>query len=441
MKKYHLTILMLIGIWLKGYSQTPDTLYLEYIQNQARINYPLIKQNSALIESNLLRIKNYRANFYPKTDLNAQATYQSDVTSVSLASPTIDFTGILPPGAPKPTIIMPSVPNPDKDQYKITLDVNQMIYDGGLTKKQISLENATLASDTMKTEVDLYQIKDRVNQTFFSILLIQEKMQLIKLLQNDLILKLKLIESTTKNGVTTEADVLILKAEMIKINQQITELEFSKKAALNILSIFINQKIPDNIGFKVDSPILIKQEIKRPEINWFSLQKNRIDYTAELIKAKKMPKIFGFAQAGYGKPGLNMFKNEFSDFYLVGAKLTWNIWDWNQNKRDREILTFQKEIIQNQQDVFIRNIQIASENEIANIEKNEMLLNQDKELIQLREQISKTTFSQVENGIKTMDDYIYSTNNELNTKINYQIHLLQSLQAKINYNTLYGNEK
>ena len=192
------------------------------------------------------------------------------------------------------------------------------------------------------------------------------------------------------------------------------------------------------MGFKVQNINIGISDISRPELALFGAQKARLDAAIDLTGKKRMPKVYGFAQLGYGKPGLNMFKTDPADFYIVGAKVSWNIWDWNMNKNEKQILNIQKDVIQNQQETFERNINIAKENELANITKAEMMIKQDEELIKLRERISKYTFSQVENGVKTSTDYINDSNAELNAKINYQLHQLMILQAKVNLNNLIG---
>ncbi|MEI7594294.1 MAG: TolC family protein [Bacteroidota bacterium] len=416
----------------------PDTLSLDYIQSQAKLSYPLLKQKQSMITSNLLKIKNYRTNYYPNADVSGQITYQSDVIHVQMPQPVVDLGIALPPGIANPKVTIPPMQDPDKDQYKMTLDITQSIYDGGTTRKLVEVEKLNLGLDTLKLEVDVYQIRERINQVFFNILIIQERLSLLALYKADLYIKQKSLESATKNGISTRTDLLLLQSEIIKAEQQISELDYSKQASINVLSLYIDQKISYNSLFSVPDIKLANKQILRPEIDLFSAQKTRLEASMRLLNAKKMPKLYGFGQIGYGKPGLNMFKSEPDDYYILGAKLTWNAWDWNKNKRDKQILSLQREMIQNQQETFEKNINVALENEISNVQKLTELLIKDEELIKIRKEISEYSYAQVLNGVRTMSEYLNDTNAEMNAKTNLTLHQIQLLQTKVNYNNLLG---
>lgn len=434
----YLVFIVLCGFSLANFASVPDTITLDYLQKQAKLSYPLLKQKETLISANLLKIKNIKANYLPSIDLNGQATYQSDVTQVQLPQPTIDFGPSMPPSFQAPKIIMPSVNAPDKDQYKASIDVSQSIYDGGLTKKLIASEKINIGIDTLKLEVDVYQIRERINQMFFGILVAQERLSLINLFISDLNIKLKTIESSTLNGITTRTDVLLIQAEIIKAEQQVSELEYLKQASVKVLSLYIDQPInPQAKFYLADIPMATKQII-RPEIEMFSIQKTKIDAGIDLLKVKKMPKLFGFGQVGYGKPGLNMFNSEFDDYYIVGAKLSWNLCDGNKNKREKQILLLQKDLVQNQQETFEKNINIALENELGSVQRLTEALIKDQQLINIRKEISEFSYIQVQNGVKTMTEYLNDTNAEINAKTNLSLHQIQLLQAKVNYNNLLG---
>ncbi len=75
----------------------------------------------------------------------------------------------------------------------------------------------------------------------------------------------------------------------------------------------------------------------------------------KVIESKRMPKAFGFATLGYGNPpGSNFFKNEFAPYYIVGASIKWNIFDWNKAKNEKQIISFQENILENRKNDLIR---------------------------------------------------------------------------------------
>lgn len=421
-------------------SGTQDSLTLKYCHETAVKNYPLIKQKQLLVESSNLKLKNAGINYLPKIDINAQATYQSDVTQIQLPSPTVDFGPNYPANLPKPTITMHTVDSPAKDQYKISLDISQIIFDGGLTNASKKVEVAGLAADTQKVSVDIYQIKEKINQLFFSILFLQEKDKLTDIIKKELEEKIKSMESGVKNGILLPSIADALKAEIIKTDQQKIEIKYARIASYKMLSELMAEKLSDNISLKLpEFSLTNNNEFSRPEYLFFDLQSKRIEASQILLGKKYSPKLIGFAQLGYGRPGLNMFKTTFDSFYIVGAKLTWNVWDWKQTSRDVQILNLQKDIINTQKETFEKNINVSIQNELANIDKIQELMKMDAELISLRESITKRSASQMQNGVITTTEYISDLNNESMAKLNLFTHKLQLLLAKLNYLTIKGN--
>jgi len=170
----------------------------------------------------------------------------------------------------------------------------------------------------------------------------------------------------------------------------------------------------------------------------FDLQLKKTDVLKDMVSVKTMPRFSAFGQAGYGRPGLNMLKNEFKEYYMVGAKVSWNIWNWNQNHTDRKIIDIQKDIINSQKDIFEKNLKISAEKQMGDIRKLQSLIEKDSELIELRNKIVKTYSSQLDNGIITSTEYLTEVNNQLQARLIMESHKIQLIQAKINYLTLTG---
>jgi len=158
-----------------------------------------------------------------------------------------------------------------------------------------------------------------------------------------------------------------------------------------------------------------------------------------MTKIKTKPKLSAFAQVGYGRPGFNMFYTDFDKFYLVAARLNWNIWDWKQSNRESQIYEIQSNIIENQKETFNKNLQISAEKELSDIQKYDELIKQDNEIITLREKIVNTASSQLDNGIITSSEYMSEHNNSLQAKLNLEIHKIQLMKAKVDYLNLTGN--
>ena len=412
-------ILPLLFSTVIGYGQV-SSINLEDCYRLARENNPRMSDIHRQQEISDLKIQNIGTAWNPQLNLNGQATYQSEVTKVSVPIPGI------------------SIPSPSKDQYKVYMDVKQTIYDGGASQANRSVENTSLAAEQQNLEVELYALHDKVNQLYFGVLLMTENEAVMNLKKSILDERIRVLESGYKNGTVTSRDLELLKAERLLTDQQIGEIHSERLSGLGALGLLTNQNLNENTS--LSEPIVrVKGDlITRPELKYFDLLGNKIDRNSQLLQKTRSPKIFGFGQAGYGRPGLNMLKNTFDPYYLVGLGVSWNILDWKQTGRNREILEVQKQIIGSQRAVFDQNLSIALFRANESIKKVEQLLKIDEELVVLREDIAKRAASQLENGTITSADYIVDLNAVTQANINKKSHKVQLYQAVVNYNTLAG---
>ncbi len=420
MKKIIIFLLFIANI---SFAQNVDTLLLSDCYTLAADNYPLSKGKHFMIATTGLKTENFNSTFKPQVTLGGQANYQSDVTKVNIPIPNLKI----------------DIPSPAHDQYKLHLDVSQLIFDGGAVKSQKDLELLSLAADTLKISVDVYAIREKINTLYFSILNLQENEKLIKISKNEIEKRVGVVESGFKNGILLESDLDVINAELLKIEQQLLDIQIRKQTAIEVLSKYLGKKISQEISFKLpEKEISIEKELKRPETQVFEMQQRKLDASAKLLSTKMKPKLAAFGQLGYANPALNMFNNEFDDYYIVGAKFSWTLWDWEQNKREKLVLSLGKDIIATQRATFNLGIDIALQNELAAIERLEKTIVKDKEIIALRAKITKAYSSQLENGVINSTDYLTQLNAETQARINLQSHEIQLVQAKTNYNTIKG---
>lgn len=417
MKKTILVLILAVPLLVGAQNK----LTLQYCLEQAELNYPLIDQKELIDQYELLKTKSLNKNYLPKIDLNGRATYQSDVTQLELE---------LPPNLP----FQLDFPEVDKSSYKATIDVTQIIYDGGTTKNLKLVEEASAKLNHKNLETELYKIKNNINQLFFGIVLLEKQKNILEIAQKNLEQNVKKLESGFRHGVILESEVNIIKAEIIKIKQSLVELKATNSANKKMLEEFINQQIPDDIVFELPELTLqTTTEITRPEMQSFELSKNNIEASKNLMKTKTKPLVSAFAQAGYGKPGLNMLSNEADEFYFVGLNFTWRLWDWNQNKSERALLDINSSIIETQKATFEKNIKIANSKALGDIQKWDEMISMDNDIIKLRSQVRVTKESQLENGIITSTEYIRELNNETQAKLDMEVHRIQLSLSIVNY--------
>lgn len=418
MKKITSFLIFIISFSLLG----QEKLSLDECYSLLNKNYPLVLQNDLLAKQNDLDVAIIKTDKLPKLDLLAQATYQSDVTKMPIAIPNNP------------------VNPPNKDQYKATLSVNQLIYNGGLIEASASAKVADLKTRQQQIEVNLYQLKSSVNQLYFSILLHQEKKALLTTKKNQLEVKLKEIKSGIKFGMLLPTSDKVIEAELLKIQQQFTEIDQSSKSITSTLSSLIGKEITSNTELQTPEIISnLSTDFLRPETELFKLQKIKIEAYKQVIAKKDNPKLVGFATGGYGNPGLNMFDNSFQTYYLAGIKLSWNIFDWNSSKKEQKSLQINNDIIDNQQQIFNLNTSIELDQQLSEINKISSFIKSDVEIIELRKQILDTADAQLKNGVITSSAYITELTNLYEAENNLSTHKIQLLLAQVNYKTIKGN--
>lgn len=402
------------------FSNAQQVMTLENCYALATKNYPLAKQSELFAQKSAYETASFKTAKLPKIDLNAQASYQSDVT-----------------GLPIP---LPNVTPLNKDQYRATLDVNQLIYNGGLIDSNIKLKEIQTQTQQQQVAVNLYSIKSRINQLYFSILLAQERKLILTSKQEQLASKIKEVKSGVKFGVLLPASEQVLEAENLKIKQQLRDTELDKNRLLANLSALIFTALDEKTILEQPLISVAKDEtISRPEIQLFELQNQQILGSKELISKNKLPKINAFGTAGYGNPGLNMLNNSFQTFYMVGIKANWNVWDWDKTKKDKEALSVSEAIIATEKETFLLNTHLQLQEMQTEINKLDETLQTDQEIINLRESVAKSSDAQLKNGVINSSDYLVEFSHLYESKINQKTHQIQLALAKANYQLIQGN--
>lgn len=422
-KKTWVLILVLVAV-INTSSGQKTFLSLDQIQDEVQNNYPLEKGKELLRKHSELSVENIKIAYLPKLYANGKMSYQSDVTGSPLPGPN-SF------GAPK-------------DQYSVNLDVEQLIYNGGRTKTQLKLDKLSTELDIQDLEVKMFAIRERVNDAFFSILLLRQSRMVIDEKKKSVKASLNQIESAVKSGVMAKANSKVLEAEILLINQQMKELEYAEKSAFETLAELMNRECDFEIeieGLEFDEEgMLVEDEQldKRPEYRLFAGQKTLLDEKIELVKKDRLPVIKGFGQLGYGQPGYNQLNDGFDSYYMIGAKVSWNIFDWKAGKRNQRKLDIQKELVETQELSFQKNQKVELRKKHNDILKFKVLLTQDNAIVELKQAVTKSSSSKLDNGIITSSDYLEDLNKEIQAKLNRKYHQIQLSQSIAEYNRIIG---
>lgn len=424
-------ILILLTLYPGYFLNAQKILTLKECYDQAMTSNVLAAEKTGYSDISKLKDENLKKGWLPTLDANGSFIYNSSVIDLSGVLGSLPIPGIA--GAIKP------LPN---EQYKVTLDISQVIYDGGAIKGARELEKADLNVNEKQNEADLYKLRGQINSCYFNILLLARQKDLLEKYLDIIKKRLSSVQSAVANGVTIKSDADVLASEKIKIEQQLAENEIRRTSFLKILSSLT--------GIEIDKSTVLAQpvlkydpagELLRPELKLFDLRKDQLGAGMKLIESKRMPKAVGFATLGYGNPpGSNFFKNEFAPYYVVGASIKWNIFDWNKTRNEKNIITYQQTMLENRKNDLTDNLKRLLETKNSEILSLKALLETDIELIALRKKITASAESQYQNGTITATDYLNELNSEQQAIINNEIHKINLSMARIDYMNISGQE-
>ncbi len=421
MRSFILYMGLLLVLNRIGHAQTP--LSLEDCYRQAEMHSPLAAQTRLIQEATELQIKILSSNYVPQSRLNGQATWQSDVTSLPIKLPNFEISP------------------PPKDQYKLTLDLTQTIWDGGVVQKQKAVALANQQAEQQKVAVDLYQIREQVSNLFFGALFAERQLHNFEILQKELRAKLTKTQASVQNGIAIRSNVLSLEARLLEIEQQLLETQKRRTAALEGLSLLTGTAIDTNTPL-VALPVKTQNsEIVRPELRLFDAQKQTLAVNEQVIKAKNAPKLSAFATGGYGRPGLNFLATSFQAYFIGGVQLQIPLTHWYTKSQGMEIrqLRANQQRVERQRESFLLATQVRLANQRREVERLQALVESDRKLIDIRSTIRKASESQLDNGIITASDYLTEVNNEDSARQNQILHEVQLLQAQNNLRLTAGN--
>ena len=415
-------ILGLLMLSMMAQAQT-----LEECQQAAERNYPLIQQYGLIEKTTELTVANIQKGWLPQVSASAQATYQSDVVSWPddmkgmFGQMGVNFEGL------------------KKDQYKIGLDIQQAVFDGGAIKSQKEIARQQGEVQRAQNEVNLYNVRKRVNEMYFGLLLIEEQIQLNKDLQELLAQNEKKLASMLKGGTAAESDFQNVKAERLNVAQQMTGLQSQRSALMRMLSAFcgieIKEAVKPNHGDRLfDANSFNQQPVPmiRPELKAIDAQLRLANAQEKALDAALMPKLGVFAQGFYGYPGYNMFEDmlqhRFSWNSMIGARLTWNIGALYTRKNDKAKLNVQRSMFNVQRETFLFNNNLEQIQENENIERYKKLMADDEEIISLRSSIRKAAESKLSHGIIDVNDLVKEITNENAAKVQQRVHEVEMLK-------------
>ncbi len=393
---------------------------LDQCMQAAERNYPLIRQHDLIARTIDLTVANIGKAWLPQVSATAQATWQSAVT----AWPEQMQTMLGQMGA--------DVKGLKKDQYRVGIDVNQTVYDGGTIGAQQAIAREQGAVQAAQTEVTLYAVRQRVSEMYYSLLLLDNQLRLNADLQTLLSSNEKQLASLYKRGAAAQCDYLAVKAERLNATQQMSNLQSQRQTLARMLSTFCGIEVNEVIKPTV-TEVSDDATNRRPELRLADAQLRLADAQERALNSSLRPKLRVFASGFYGYPGYNMFedmmRHKWSLNAMVGARLTWNIGALYTRKNDKAKIDLQRASAENSREVFLFNNRLERAQHSEDIARYQQMMSTDEEIVSLRASVRKAAESKLAHGIIDVNDLIKEINAENAARVQQSIHQIELLKA------------
>lgn len=394
---------------------------LDECQRLARENYPEIRQYDLISKTEQYTLSNVSRQWIPQIGFSAQATWQTDVPTM----PDV-LTGMLGQQGVK-------MPGMEKDQYKVAFELNQHIWDGGKSKADRAVARGEASEQRASTDVNLYALEGRVNNIYFGILLLDERIRQMKLTMELLTSNWEKVRSLRQNGIATQSDVDAIEAELLTVGQQVVKMEEARKNYRRMLEILIGESLDNRPLQRPEMAEPRSLESARPELALFDAKINRLKAQEQLVKSSTMPRLNLFAQGYYGYPGMDMFESMRSDNWswnaMVGVKVSWSIGAFYTQKNSLNKLRTAQQQVNVGRDVFLFNTSLQtteSHGEIACLKKS---LEDDEKIVQLRRSVREAAESKLNNGIIDTNDLLRKITEESQATTTRSVHEIELLKA------------
>ena len=423
MGKRILTFIIII-LAVSAHAQT-----LEECQQAAEKNYPVIKRYDLIGRTTELTVSNLQKEWLPQITASAQATYQNAVAAWPESIKSVyqrmglDMKGL------------------KKDQYKVGIDVQQTLYDGGVISSQKRIARQEGKLQEVQNDVNQYQLRQRVNEMYFSLLLLNEQIRLNDDVKALLLSSEKKLAAMVKGGTAATSDYENVMAERLVAEQQNSSLKAQQQMLQRLLSVFCGMEV--NHLQKPKPAEVSTTTNNRPELSMFDSQIKLVEAKEKALNARLMPKLGLFAQGYYGYPGYNIFEDMMDRKWtlngIVGIKMSWDLSAFYTHKNDRERLNMERKMAENAREVFLFNSRLDEIQHTEDVDRYQKMVQADEEIITLRTNVRKAAESKLAHGIIDVNSLLREINNENAAKAQQAIHEIDMLKEM--YNLKYTNNE
>lgn len=400
----------------------PDTLTLEYCYSRVEDYYPLAEK--AMLQQKITNLNVQIANtgYFPQLELGGRARYQSEIPR-------------FPDGQPA------GFPVLSKDQYEISAEVIQPLYNGGATGVRKKLEAARGRQERLSVEVQMQEVRGQVDDIFYGILLAKQQRRIVELLVENLRSRLETISAQVEQGVQLPGQQYVLQAELAKARQDSVETASNIETGYSVLGELIGEAIPPGTPLKYEeqaNSLPVQATPGRVELKLFDSNIMTLEYQKQLETSKRYPTVSLFGTAAYGRPGYNFFDDDLHGYYMAGIQIRWNFWDWNNAAKKDRAYSYRQQQAEQDRQAFNRQLDMALKRIEDRMQSLKERIESDREIISLRKRVVEEKESQLRNGTITSTEYVTELNSALQAEYRLMLHRIQLARARTEYRTALG---
>lgn len=418
-----------------------QVLTLDECQRLAAENYPAVSKYELIEQTTELSVKKLNMGYVPQLKFLAQVTYQSDVPTLPeflTGMPEYDAYIQSRIGTGKGSISQAQYDRGDYGfvdplQYRLALQLDQVIWDGGTIEAQKRVARAQGEVQKAAADVDMYALRDRVNNLFFGVLLLNEKIELLSDVEALLEANARKLDTLYAGGLVTTADKATLQAELYSVQQQRMQLEYSARTCKKLLSMFVGRDVDEYDSLqKPDILDVLPTENRRPELQQMEAQLRLFDAQEKLVKTSVIPNFSLFATGYFSNFGYDIFKNMFARGLRpdaqVGVALKWNISNFYTLNKTKKQIQIGRQMVNTGRETFLFNMNQLTAQNSENIALYREMMEKDEQIIALRTEIRQAAEIKLDNGIIDLNNLLAEIQKEDKAKNDHASHEIEMLK-------------
>ena len=247
---------------------------------KARNNYPQIKEHDLIRQTEQYDLSNAMKNWLPQLTVSGKAQYQSVVVEMPFEIPGMKF-------------------NLPHDQYSLVGEISQTIWDGGTTASKKRMVQADAEVQSRQLDVSLYSIRQRVENIYLGILLIDKQIAQNEITIKSLYRNREIVQAGIEQGVSYQTDLNLVDVNILNYRQTISALHSDRQAYVSMLGMLTGEDLTDARFVEPEATLPVDTTaLFRPELELYQAQLKQARVQRQDLQTYWYPKLNFSLQGG-----------------------------------------------------------------------------------------------------------------------------------------------